>query len=79
MLELAYAEDEETTDDARDCTCGSTLSRRGFFSYDEEGNEVEALVGPDRDELLICRGCFRVIDAYSPEVADRQVAASYLG
>jgi hypothetical protein len=69
---------EPGTEDERLCLCGNTSSDSGFFSCDNDGNEVEPTAKDWTTNWLACGRCGRMLDIDTLEVVGRNENAKTL-
>ena len=62
---------EAGNEEAWVCVCGNEPHDDGFHTCDENGNEVEPLVGSDWENLYVCARCGRIIDMRTLGVVGR--------
>ena len=59
---------EKGDEDAWVCVCGNNPASAGFYPCDDEGNEIEPLVGSDWKNLYVCAECGRIINLGTLEI-----------
>lgn len=76
MTTLEKITHEPQDKDAWTCTCGNKPAGDGFFPCDENGTEMEPLVGSNWNGLYVCAGCGRIIKQDTLEVIGRKMSHS---
>ena len=62
---------EAGSEEAWICICGNDPVSDGFFTCDENGDEMEPLIGSGWDGLYVCNRCGRIIRQDTLEVVGR--------
>jgi hypothetical protein len=52
---------DKSDPDAWRCICGNYPSGDGFYPCDEQGNEMEPVIGSGWKDLYVCGQCGRII------------------
>ena len=69
---------EKGNDEAWVCICKNTPSDGGFYPCDEQGSEMEPLVGSGWNGLYVCADCGRIINQETLEVVGRNPSPKIL-
>jgi hypothetical protein len=78
MDQKEYITHEVGDDEAWICICGNRPSRDGFYSCDEDGNEVEPTGKDWTTDWYVCARCGRMIDFDTRAVVGRNEHARFL-
>jgi len=69
---------EHIDEDAWVCICKNTPSDEGFYPCDEEGNEIEPVIGSGWNALFVCDRCGRIINQDTLEVVGQNTSRKML-
>ena len=67
---------EAGNDEAWICICGNRPDSDGFQTCDDQGNEMEPLIGSRWNGLYVCGDCGRIIHQNTLEVVGRKRGAT---
>jgi len=59
---------EDGSDENWVCICKNRPDSDGFFPCDENGNEIEPIIGSGWEALYVCGKCGRIINQFTLEV-----------
>jgi hypothetical protein len=78
MTTKEYITHEAGNDEAWICICGNSPASDGFYSCDEDGNEVEPTHADWKTDWYVCARCGRMIDVDTLEIVGRNEHPKFL-
>jgi hypothetical protein len=77
-IKLERIRHEKGNEEAWICTCGNRPIDAGFYTCDQEGNEMEPVIGSDWENLYVCAQCGRIINMDTLEVVGQNLNPRFL-